>query len=78
MGSRDQQLRAMSYLQSHMSTVERGALGTFASIGSAAVSMVSQLELYLRVAGLCVGLAVGIVTLISVLHDLRKKQQKEK
>lgn len=59
----------------HLSTVERGALGTFASIGSAAVSLVSQLEVYLRIAGLCVGLAVGIVTLISVLHDLRKKQK---
>jgi len=65
----------MSLLQHHMSTVERGALGTFASIGSAAVSLVSQLEVYLRIAGLCVGLAVGIVTLLSVLHDLRKKQK---
>jgi hypothetical protein len=68
----------MSLLHSHMSTVERGALGTFASIGSAAVSLVSQLEVYLRVAGLCVGLAVGVVTLISVLHDLRKKQKADK
>ncbi len=68
----------MSLLHSHMSTVERGVLGTFASLGSAAVSMVSQLEVYLRVAGLCVGLAVGIVTLISVLHDLRKKQKANK
>jgi hypothetical protein len=33
------------------------------ALGSAAVSMVSHLEVYLRVAGLCVGLAVGIVTL---------------
>ena len=65
----------MSFLHSHMSTVERGALGTFASIGSAAVSMVSHLEVYLRVAGLCVGLLVGVVTLISVLHDLRTKQK---
>ena len=65
----------MSYMQTHFSTVERGALGTFASIGSAAVSMVSHLEVYLRVAGLCVGLAVGVVTLISVLHDLRTKQK---
>jgi hypothetical protein len=65
----------MSFLHSHMSTVERGALGTFASLGSAAVSMVSHLEVYLRVAGLCVGLLVGIVTLISVLHDLRNKQK---
>jgi hypothetical protein len=54
---------AVSYLQHHLSTVERGALGTFASLGSAAVSMVSHLEVYLRIAGLCVGLAVGIVTL---------------
>jgi hypothetical protein len=59
-----------------MSTVERGVLGTFASLGSAAVSMVSQLEVYLRIAGLCVGLAVGVVTLLSVLHDLKKKKQK--
>jgi hypothetical protein len=65
-------------MQDHLTTVERGALGTFASLGSAAVSMVSQLELYLRVAGLCVGLAVGVVTLISVLHDLRKKQKANK
>ena len=43
-----------------------------------AVSMVSSLELYLRVAGLCVGLAVGIVTLLSVYHDLRKKQKENK
>ena len=63
----------MSLLQTHMTTVERGALGTFASLGSAAVSMVSHLEVYLRIAGLMVGLAVGVVTLISVLKDLRKK-----
>jgi hypothetical protein len=62
-------------MHDHLTTVERGALGTFASIGSAAVSLVSQLEVYLRVAGLCIGLAVGVVTLISVLHDLRKKQK---
>jgi hypothetical protein len=68
----------MSLLQHHLSTVERGALGTFASIGSAAVSLVSQLEVYLRVAGLIIGLAVGVVTLISVLHDLRRKQKANK
>ena len=68
----------MNLLQTHMSTVERGVLGTFASLGSAAVSMVSHLELYLRIAGLCVGLAVGVVTLLSVYHDLRKKQKENK
>jgi hypothetical protein len=68
----------MSYIQTHFSTVERGALGTFASIGSAAISMVSHLEVYLRVAGLCVGLLVGVVTLLSVYHDLRRKQKEQK
>jgi amino acid permease len=68
----------MSYLQSHLSTVERGAMGTVTSIGSAAVSMVSQLEVYLRIAGLCVGLLVGVVTLLSVYHDLRRKQKENK
>ena len=68
----------MSYMQQHFSTVERGALGTFASLGSAAVSMVSHVEVYLRIAGLCVGLLVGVVTLLSVLHDLRRKQKEQK
>jgi hypothetical protein len=65
----------MTTWQHHLTTVERGALGTFASIGSAAMSLLSSLEVYLRIAGLCVGLAVGIVTLLSVIHDLRKKQK---
>lgn len=68
----------MTYWHSHLTTVERGALGTFASLGSAAVSMVSHLEVYLRIAGLCVGLAVGVITLLSVYHDLRKKQKENK
>ena len=69
---------AVNSVDQHLSTVERGALGTFASLGSAAVSMVSHLELYLRIAGLCVGLAVGVITLLSVYHDLRKKQKENK
>ena len=64
----------MTTWQHHLTTVERGALGTFASIGSAAMSLLSSLEVYLRIAGLCVGLAVGIVTLLSVIHDLQKKK----
>jgi hypothetical protein len=61
-----------------MSTTEKGVLGTVTSIGSSVFSMLPHLETTLRVAGLCVGLAVGIVTLISVLHDLRKKQKQTK
>ena len=70
--------KAMTSWHEHLTTVERGALGTFASLGSAAVSMVAHVELYLRIAGLCVGLAVGVITLLSVYHDLRKKQKENK
>jgi len=63
----------MSYWHEHLTTVERGALGTLATGGSVAVSFISQFELYLRVSGLILGLAIGIVTLLSVWRDYRKK-----
>jgi predicted small secreted protein len=31
------------------------------------------LEVYLRVAGLGIGLAIGVVTLLSVIRDYRRK-----
>ena len=68
----------MTYWHTHFTTTEKGVIGTVTSIGSSVFSMLPHLETTLRVAGLCVGLAVGVVTLISVLHDLRKKQQKDK
>jgi hypothetical protein len=68
----------VSFLHEHLSTVERGALGTLATGGSVAVSFLSQFELYLRIGGLVLGLAIGVVTLFSVYHDLRKKQRENK
>ena len=68
----------MTYWHTHFTTTEKGVIGTVTSIGSSAFSMLPQLETTLRVAGLCVGLAVGIVTLLSVYHDLRKKQKENK
>lgn len=67
----------MTYWHTHFTTTEKGVIGTVTSIGSSAFSMLPQLETTLRVAGLCVGLAVGIVTLLSVLHDLRRKQKEK-
>jgi hypothetical protein len=53
----------VSVLDQHLSTVERGVLGTLATGGSVAVSFLSQFELYLRIGGLILGLAIGVVTL---------------
>jgi len=69
---------SLQYFHHNLSTTEKGIIGTATSLGSSAISMFSHVETALRIGGLCVGLAVGIVTLISVLHDLRKKQQKDK
>ena len=69
---------SLDYFHHNFTTTEKGVIGTVTSIGSSAFSMLPQLETTLRVAGLCVGLAVGIVTLLSVLHDLRKKQKENK
>ena len=63
--------------EQQFSTLDKGLLGTVATTGTVAVSFMQTFEVYLRVAGLMVGLAVGVVTLISVLHDLRKKQKQK-
>jgi hypothetical protein len=68
---------SMQYFHHNFSTTEKGVIGTVTSIGSSVFSMLPHLETTLRVAGLCVGLAVGIITLISVIHDLRKKQKQK-
>jgi hypothetical protein len=62
----------MSFLHEHLSTVERGTLGTLATTGSVAVSFLSQFELYLRIGGLVLGLAIGVITLLSVWRDYKR------
>jgi hypothetical protein len=69
---------SLQYFHHNFSTTEKGIIGTATSIGSSVFSMLPHLETTLRVAGLCVGLLVGIITLISVYHDLRKKQKENK
>jgi hypothetical protein len=64
----------VSLLDQHLSTVERGALGTLATTGSVAISFLSQFELYLRIGGLLIGLAIGVVTLMSVWRDFQRKK----
>jgi hypothetical protein len=54
--------------------VERGVLGTLATTGSVAVSFLSEFELYLRISGLILGLAIGVITLLSVWRDYQRKK----
>jgi hypothetical protein len=68
----------MTYLHHHFTTTEKGVLGTVTSIGSSVLSMLPHLETTLRIAGLCIGILVGLATLISVLHDIKKKRKETK
>lgn len=66
---------SMSYFHHHLTTTEKGVIGTVTSIGSSVVSMLPQLETGLRIAGLLLGVLVGLATLVSVLHDIAKKRK---
>ena len=65
----------MTYWHTHFTTTEKGVIGTVTSIGSSVFSMLPHLETTLRVAGLIIGILVGVATLISVLHDIAKKRK---
>jgi hypothetical protein len=49
-----------------------GLIGSATSIGAAIYSMLPHLEAWMRLASVAVGLAVGIVTLVKILRDLKK------
>jgi len=68
----------MTYWHYHFSTTEKGIIGTSTSIGSSVLSMLPHLETTLRVAGLIIGICVGVATLISVIHDIKKKRKETK
>ena len=66
---------SLQYFHHHLTTTEKGVIGTATSIGSSVFSMLPHLEATLRIGGLIIGILVGLATLISVLHDIRKKQK---
>jgi hypothetical protein len=59
----------------HFSPVIKGVAGMLASFGGALVTFMSHLEMFLRVAGVAVGVACGIASLISIIRNMppRKK-----
>ena len=66
---------SITHFHHHFTTTEKGVIGTATSIGSSVFSMLPHLETTLRIGGLIIGILVGLATLISVLHDIRKKQK---
>ena len=69
---------SLEYFHHNLTTTEKGVIGTVTSIGSSVLSMLPQLETGLRIAGLLLGVLVGLATLVSVLHDIAKKRKELK
>lgn len=68
---------SLHYFHHNFTTTEKGVIGTATSIGSSAFSMLPHLEATLRIGGLIIGICVGVATLISVLHDIKKKRKEK-
>ena len=60
------------HLPAHLSTVERGVVGILATSAGTVVSLVPEVEMWLRITSLVVGIAVGLATLYSVLSNRKK------
>ena len=56
-------------------TLIRGAVGVSATVGSTIVSMLPQIEAWLRIGSLCVGICVGLLTIRSILKGSNQKSQ---
>lgn len=69
---------SLDYFHHNFTTTEKGVIGTVTSIGSSVFSMLPHLETTLRVAGLLIGICVGVATLVSVIHDIKKKRKEIK
>lgn len=57
----------------HFTTVERGVIGVLATSTGTIVSLFPEVEMWLRITSLVVGITVGLATLYSIINGQRKK-----
>jgi hypothetical protein len=57
-------------MSDHVTTVAKCSVGMFSTIGGVVTSLLPEIEAWLRVTSLLVGITVGIATIISI----RKKK----
>lgn len=55
--------------------VTKGIIGAVAAFGGATVSFLTQLEAWLRIGSLCVGICVGLLTIRSIIKGSNQKSQ---
>ena len=50
-----------------------GFFGTVSALGASGLSLMQQIELWLRVTSLLIGIAVGTATFLSIVKNWRRK-----
>lgn len=61
-----------------ISDTVKGTLGIAATGGSIAVSRLGELETMLRITSLCIGIIVGLATLVSLIISIHWKLKNQK
>jgi ABC-type nickel/cobalt efflux system permease component RcnA len=56
-----------------MHEIKQGTIGFLASAGSLAVSFSNAVEIWLRIASLIIGIAVGCVSIWSIVRNTRRR-----
>mgnify|MGYP003652748800 CR=1 FL=1 len=56
----------------HLHTVTVGAIGTLAPLLGVITSLQQEIDFYLRITSLCLGIIVGLASLYSILKNLPK------
>jgi hypothetical protein len=61
-------------MQEHTNTAVRGLLGVASTSGGIIISNLPAVEAWLRITSLCVGIAVGVLTAISIVRKMLRKK----
>jgi hypothetical protein len=57
-----------AFMHDHSSEVSKGGLGLLSSIAGIGISTLQEVEMWLRLASLCAGIMVALVTTWSILR----------
>jgi len=62
----------------NLDIIAKGTVGGVASLGGAAVSILPNIEMWMRLASLGLGLCIGVASLVSIILNIRAKLRESK
>jgi hypothetical protein len=62
-----------NFTEEHAAQLLKGSVGITATMGSVGVSTIQEVEVWLRISSLCVGILVGLLTAWSIFKKNKDK-----